>query len=156
MKRNLKDLIDKKPCRVPVEGIGRSHGTYKGSGGWKWQDDKGKTFTFNIPNMIHVKDLLFCILSPQCCSRTLDEPAKCVTHNYDIVMKWNNGRNVRDFPIAQPAMEPPTAQPTTEPATILHPGPQVIDFHDDEIEPHERHPEKPLKNNAQELLQWHI
>ena len=95
MTNNLKDLIDKKPCRVPIESIGGSHGTYKGSVRWKWQDDKGKTFTFEIPDVIYLKDLPFRILSPQQWSRTLDEPAECITRDYDIVMKWNNGRNVR-------------------------------------------------------------
>ena len=216
MTNNLKDLIDKKPCRVPVKGLGTSTGTYKGTVKWKWQDDQGRTFLFEIPNVIYVKDLPFRVLSPQCWSRTLAQKAICITEDYDIIMSWEDGKHVRTVPLdtnsnvgmmqsapdykssakfvneAQPLREqqycfpihevsddesslsdddeadsslpehPTAPDPTTIPSTMpdptpdLRPGPQTISFHDEEIEPRPRAPDKPLEDAEKELFRWHL
>ena len=159
---------------------------------WKWQDDQGKTFLFEIPDVLYVKDLPFHVLSPQCWSRTLKKDAQCIARNYDIVTSWNDGANKRTVPLDEAAnvglmqsapdykagatfiktaqgkrehgffcfpvyevsedsdneldSPTPTPQPTTGPGTTpgpamtptasdTRPGPQVIDFHDNEIAP---------------------
>ena len=99
MTNNLKDFITKTPCKIPIQGLGQSQGTYSGTVCWKWQDDKGKTFSFRLEDVIYVKDLPFRVLSPQCWSRTLAKPAQCVTRGYDIIMSWNNGQNTRRIPL---------------------------------------------------------
>ena len=78
MTNNLKDFITKTPCKIPIQGLGQSQGTYSGTVCWKWQDDKGKTFSFRLEDVIYVKDLPFRVLSPQCWSQALVKPAPYV------------------------------------------------------------------------------
>ena len=54
----------------------------------------------------------------------------------------------------QPTETDPTPSPSTapDPTPDLHPGPQTISFHDEEIEPRPHAPDKPLEDAEKELF----
>ena len=80
---------------MPITGLGSGQGTYIGTVRWKWHDDTGKVFSFDIPDVVYVKTLPFRILSPQCWSKSLHSPSYCTTTQEHIQLTWNDGANSR-------------------------------------------------------------